>query len=145
MTDEPIYSDADWQSRAAEELGFDAEKLNGVGAGLTEQAGPCGRYRVLVVRGGSIAAEWNAGVGPDEQLNIASARKSLLSCLIGIAVAEGKLPSPDARICEYYPEMLEVPEGAGPKAGRCNKPFSFSASAGGEAGRIIYANDGLST
>jgi CubicO group peptidase (beta-lactamase class C family) len=55
-------------------------------------------------------------------MGIASAQKGLYSCLLGIAIAEGRIPSADAIVSEYYPEMLEVPEGRGPKPGRSNKP-----------------------
>jgi CubicO group peptidase (beta-lactamase class C family) len=37
---------------------------------------------------------------------------------LGIAIAESKLPSADAKIVDYYPEAMDVPEGKGPKAGR---------------------------
>jgi CubicO group peptidase (beta-lactamase class C family) len=37
---------------------------------------------------------------------------------MGIAIQEGKLPSADARVFDYYPEAMEVPEGEGPKPGR---------------------------
>ena len=69
-----------------------------------------------------MVAEWYAGIDPNARIGVASAQKSLYSCLLGIAIAEGKLPSADAIVCQYYPEMLEVPEGAGPKSGRSNKP-----------------------
>jgi hypothetical protein len=52
------------------------------------------------------------------QLPLASAAKSIFSCILGIAIAEGKLPSADAKIVDYYPEAMDVPEGKGPKPGR---------------------------
>ena len=76
----------------------------------------------MVVRGDCIVAEWNGGVPPDALVRQASAAKSVYSSLLGIAVAEGKIASADALVCDYYPEMLDVPEGAGPKAGRTSKP-----------------------
>ncbi|NIR00537.1 MAG: serine hydrolase, partial [Gemmatimonadales bacterium] len=68
------------------------------------------------------AAEWQAGIESDRRVEIASARKSVSSCLLGIAIGEGKIPSADAFVRDYYPEMLAVPEGTGPKANRSNKP-----------------------
>jgi CubicO group peptidase (beta-lactamase class C family) len=40
------------------------------------------------------------------------------SCILGIAIDEGKLPSADAKIFDYYPEAMDVPEGEGSKDGR---------------------------
>jgi CubicO group peptidase (beta-lactamase class C family) len=37
---------------------------------------------------------------------------------LGIAVAEGRIPSQDAPVVDYYPEMMDVEEGSGPKPGR---------------------------
>jgi CubicO group peptidase (beta-lactamase class C family) len=112
----------EWETRPAPELGFDPEKLAAAHRKLAEVVGPEGPYRACVVRNGHIAAEWNAGVEVDERIEIASAQKSVYSCLLGIAIGEGKIPSADALACDYYPEMLEVPEGTGPKPNRSNKP-----------------------
>ena len=112
----------EWETRPAAELGFDAEKLAAAHRKLAEVAGPEGPYRVCVVRNGQIAAEWNAGAGVEDRIEIASAQKSVYSCLLGIAIGEGKIPSVDALVRDYYPEMLEVPEGTGPKPNRSNKP-----------------------
>ena len=38
--------------------------------------------------------------------------------MLGIAVSEGKIPTLDARVVDYYPEMMEVKEGEGPKEER---------------------------
>jgi len=45
-----------------EELGEAADKLEEARSRTAEKAGPEAKYRVLVVRGGFIAAEWNAGL-----------------------------------------------------------------------------------
>ena len=49
---------------------------------------------------------------------IASAAKSLYSNILGILVADGTLPSADELVVEHYPELMDVPEGFGPKAER---------------------------
>ena len=54
----------------------------------------------------------------DIHLPLASAAKSIFACILGIAIEEGKLPSADAKIVDYYPEAMDVPEGSGPKDGR---------------------------
>jgi len=107
----------DWQRGEPEELGFDVGKLARVGRWLEENSR--GRaYRAMVVRDGRVAARWHGGCEPDEPYRMASAAKSVFSCMLGIAVAEGVITSPDARVVDYYPEMMDVPDGFGPKAGR---------------------------
>ena len=122
MTSTVQFPTAEWEARPAEDLGFDADKLEEARLRTAAKAGPDAKYRVLVVRGGFIAAEWNAGFDANHLGRQASAAKSVYACLLGVAVAEGKVPSSDARVAEVYPEMLQVPEGSGPKPGRCNKP-----------------------
>jgi CubicO group peptidase (beta-lactamase class C family) len=51
-------------------------------------------------------------------LPLASAAKSVFSCILGIAIQEGKIPSADAKIAEFYPEAMDVSEGEGPKPDR---------------------------
>jgi CubicO group peptidase (beta-lactamase class C family) len=75
-------------------------------------------YRVVLMRGETLLGEWNQGVERHTPLGMASAAKSLYSCLLGIAVAEGKIGSADDPVVEYYPEMMDVGEDEGPKPGR---------------------------
>ena len=49
----------------------------------------------------------------------------MLSNALGIAVAEGKLPSVDAEVYDYWPDFMDVPEGAGPKDGRYAFPKDY--------------------
>lgn len=121
-TARPHFPGDEWEIRQAEELGFDEAKLQDARRRLAEAIGPEGRYRLCLVRNGYIAAEWNAGVDVDERVEIASAQKSAYSCLLGIAIGEGRIGSVDDLVRDYYPEMLQVPEGTGPKPNRSNKP-----------------------
>jgi CubicO group peptidase (beta-lactamase class C family) len=95
--------------------------LNSLKHWLDARAGDEG-YRVVIVRGGRIAAEWNRGIDRDKQQGLASAAKSIFSSILGIAITEGKIPSADARVVEFYPEAIDVPPGEGPKPGR----YAFS-------------------
>ncbi len=113
----PTYPDPDWARVAPAEVGLDPQKLAEAEGWLKRHASE-GRYRVVIIRGGRLVAEWNYGVAGQEQLALASAAKSIFSCLLGIAIEEGRLPSADAKVVDYYPEMMDVPEGEGPKAGR---------------------------
>ncbi len=114
---ENIRPDSDWDRIAPEDAGFDARRLARAQEWMEARAGERG-YRVIIVRGGCVAAEWIRVVDADKRLPIASAAKSVYSNLLGVALAEGKLPSPDARVVDVYPEMMDVREGRGPKPGR---------------------------
>lgn len=115
-----VYPGADWDPIAPAEAGFDPERLHGAERWLVETAAQMddGRYRVAIVRGGRLVAEWNHGVDRDAQLRLASATKSIFASILGIVIDEGTIPSADAKIIDYYPEAMDVPEGEGPKEGR---------------------------
>lgn len=111
------FPKAEWETRSPDELGFDTDKLDAVRTWLQEQASDK-NYQIGIARYGYLTAEWIQGVEPGKRLSQASAAKSYYSSLLGIIVAEGKLPSPDARVVDYYPEMMDVGEQEGPKPGR---------------------------
>lgn len=75
-------------------------------------------YRFLVIRHGKIILEENKGIPQSEKLAIASAAKSIYSSVFGIILLEKSFLSPDSKVYEYFPEMMEVKEGEGPKPGR---------------------------
>lgn len=112
-----IYPDSVWATIAPVEAGVDPLKLEAAKRWLEENVGD-GHYRVVIVRGGYVVAEWNHDIDRDVQLWLESATKSIYSCLLGCVIEEGKLPSADARVVGYYPEAMDVPEGEGPKPGR---------------------------
>jgi CubicO group peptidase (beta-lactamase class C family) len=137
---ERVFPEEDWVSKPASELGFSEEKLDvvskwlnrnavraphrmitGVSRWFKRRAG-ASRHRVVLIRDGYIAIEWQQGISTHERLSMASAAKSLYSSVLGIAIKEGKLPSADVKVIDYYPEMMDVEEGEGPKPGRFAKP-----------------------
>jgi CubicO group peptidase (beta-lactamase class C family) len=107
----------EWETRLPAELGFSAEKLGGVEKWL-RASNRDATFRVVIARDGYLAAEWNQGADADEQMGQASVSKSYFSCMLGIAVEQGKVPSPDAKVMDYYPEMMDIGEDEGPKPGR---------------------------
>jgi CubicO group peptidase (beta-lactamase class C family) len=112
-----VYPDSAWATIAPTEADFDPLKLEAARRWLEDNVGD-GRYRVVIVRGGYVVAEWNHGIDQDVQLWLESATKSIYSCILGCVIEEGKLSSADARLVDYYPEAMDVPEGQGPKPGR---------------------------
>ncbi len=114
---ERTFPGTEWQLRAPEELGLSAERLQRAEDWMLDAAHER-PFRVVVARHGYLATEWNHGVQVGERLPLASAAKASYSCLLGIAVEEGMIPSTNARVVDYYPEMMDVREGEGPKPGR---------------------------
>ena len=112
-----VFPGKEWLRMPPEALGFSPDRLAAVESWLVASAD--GRnFRTVIARYGYIAAEWGQGVDATKQVNQSSAGKSYYSCLLGIAVAEGRIPDPDQRVVEYYPEMMDVGEDEGPKPGR---------------------------
>ncbi len=117
---ERVYPGAEWKSITPAEAGFDPDKLETARQWQEErtQDERYDRYRTVIVRGGHVVAEWYHGLDRDYHARLASATKSLFSSILGIVIAEGKIPAADAKLIDYYPEAMDVPEGCGPKAGR---------------------------
>ena len=113
---EHVFPGDQWQTKSPGEVGFDGERLASVEIALKESAHK--PFRFAIARYGYLIAEWGEGVDTSKQINQSSAGKSFYSCLLGIAVTDGTLPSADAKVIDYYPEMMDVGEEEGPKPGR---------------------------
>ena len=111
----------DWQVSEPDEAGIDRTRLCKAERFQLEQSGSR-PYRILIARHGKIIAEWNFGIDPEIKASQASASKSTFSSVLGIAIKEGVISSENDRVVDYYPEMLEVSAGQGPKKGR----FAFA-------------------
>jgi len=112
-----IYLASGLESISSGTAGLNPRKLEAAKRWLDNLAGQK-RYRVAIIRSGRLVAEWNHGVARNARIPFASAAKSVFSCMLGINIQEGKIPSADARIIDFYPEALDVPDGEGPKVGR---------------------------
>ena len=115
-----MFPGNEWERAAPSEVGLDAGALGRLGEWIGENADDQ-PFRVLVVRHGYLAAEWGQGLSVLEERSLASAAKSVYASVLGIAVAEGKIPSADARVIDYYPEMMDVPRDWGLRRG--DMPF----------------------
>ena len=107
----------DWQIASAPDVQMDSAKLAKAKKWLDAKFEEH-EYRVAIVRNGYLVAEWTHQFDAGEKILIASANKSILSSMLGIAIAEGRIRSADDPAVDYYPEMMDVPEGEGPKEGR---------------------------
>jgi len=125
MSGAKTFPKADWEIVSPSEVEMDTGKLNKAKDWLDDKFADA-KYRVAIVRHGYLAAEWIHNIGSEEKIHIASANKSILSSMLGIAIGEGKIKSADDLATDYYPEMIDVPKGEGPKDGR----WAFEANKG---------------
>lgn len=62
---------------------------------------------ILVSQGGEVVLErWYRGAGLDRATNVKSASKSVLSVLVGIAIAEGHIRGVDQPISDFFPDYF---------------------------------------
>lgn len=113
----PTFPKDHWTTASPEEAGVDADQLPRIKAWLDERVEDR-RYRFALVRSGKLVIEWNHGVDESKGLSVASTWKSMLSNVLGMVVKEGKLPSPDAEVYDYWPVYMDVPDDEGPKENR---------------------------
>ena len=87
---------------------------SGAFAAAFSRAAELPKLRSLVVaQDGSIIGErYYHGATRERRANVKSVSKSIISALVGIAIAEGKLDSARQRIGEFFPRELRAPEHA---------------------------------
>jgi CubicO group peptidase (beta-lactamase class C family) len=98
----------EWQYENPENLGFNAEQLNGIDKEIKL------KYKnlnsILIVRKGYIVFEkYYNNSSPDTAHNVASVTKSFISALIGIAIDKGYIKSIDQKILDFFPEFQTEP------------------------------------
>lgn len=92
----------EWEVQSPAQQGMDAATLDGARAYAFQDGKQT--QGVVVVRRGVIVAEWyEDGAGPDSYAASWSVAKSFTSALIGIALAEGAIPSVDVPLADYFP------------------------------------------
>jgi CubicO group peptidase (beta-lactamase class C family) len=112
-----VFPEQQWETISPAESGFQPDKLDLAKEWLHDHLGDQS-YRLVIIRGGRLVIEWNHNISREERFPILSASKSVYSNILGLAISENKISTADARVVDYYPEMMEIPEGEGPKPGR---------------------------
>ena len=136
---EHVFPGREWERLQPADARFSTSRLAEAEQWLHAFAGDQ-PFRLVIARHGYLVAEWGTGMDPDRKISMRSASKSFYSSLLGIAVGEGRLPGLDAKVVEYYPEMMEVAEGDGPKPGRHafpeNRDITFRQLVGNTSGYL---------
>jgi CubicO group peptidase (beta-lactamase class C family) len=100
---------SEWAAISPEEAGMDSAKLDDAVANMMAQ----NSLGVMVLRGGRIVAEEYADDwGRDKSRKIASATKSMVAILVGMALEEGKFTGLDHSISDFAPQWKGTPKEA---------------------------------
>lgn len=99
----------DWASREPIAAGFDPVKLSSaIDVAMADRS-----KSVVVLRGGRRVVErYAAGITPASRQEIASAAKSMISVLIGIAIDKRRIKSVDQRASDFIPQWRNTPQAA---------------------------------
>ncbi len=95
-----VFPGKSWTECAPAEVGLSAEKL----ASFRDVVGGRG----CVVRHGRMALAWG---DTSRSYDVASAMKPVVSTMLFIAIADGRLKSPDDRVADFEPRLLALNEG----------------------------------
>ena len=112
---------SNWRETMPSEAGF-ASDLDSRLTKLIADKRAWGLHGVLVARGGRIVLEryfegednnWGTSLGavhfgPDTLHNLYSVTKSIVALVYGIALADGKVPPPSARLYAQFPEYADL-------------------------------------
>jgi len=101
---EPVLGD-DWEISTPEAEGIDPELM----AEMYYKASKMDTiYSLLVVKNGKITGEKYFNAGSIDQLSKrASVTKSYVSALVGIALDRGYLTSPDQKMLDFFPDIVD--------------------------------------
>jgi len=99
----------EWERLAPGEAGFDPAALEAAVRGALDDQSFC----VLVLRRGRIVAEaYGSRGGRDEVHELASAAKSVVSVLVGIAIDEGRIKGVDQSASDFIVQWKGTPKAA---------------------------------
>ena len=94
---------------------------------------------VLVLRRGRLVFErYYHGATAEQERNVFSVTKSVLSALVGIALREGDLRSLDQRLVDFFPEKLEGSTDSGVRSITLRELLTMTA---GYRDEPIFATD----
>lgn len=117
MKQENVFPQQEWEKIAPQEAGFRIEGLDKAKGFIKSHAGEK-PFQVVIAQGGRIAHEWKEGKHHQLHHTVNSVGKSIFGNILGIALEEKKLSSADEKVLDYYPELMDVPEGEGPREAR---------------------------
>jgi CubicO group peptidase (beta-lactamase class C family) len=94
-----------WLQAEPPRFGFDRAALDSL-VGRAEALSPLNS--LLIARGDTTVVAWTApGMRTDRPTNVKSASKTILSALVGLAIADGHLDGVDQPIGPFFPDVLD--------------------------------------
>lgn len=107
----PAQLDDGWSSSSPAAEKLDPNRLKGL-----EESILAGNFEppdaILIARNGRLVYEqyWN-GFGQSRRHDLRSATKSITSLLIGLAIDQGLITSPDAPVTSFFPQFQSLTSG----------------------------------
>lgn len=94
-----------WQMVESENVKMDSNKLSELEQTITSEYSNING--IVIVRNGCLAYEkYFNGKGREDTHHVASVTKSVLSALIGIAIAKGSIKSVEQKVLDFFPEYI---------------------------------------
>ncbi|MGE7944765.1 serine hydrolase domain-containing protein [Lysinibacillus xylanilyticus] len=94
-----------WQTVESDNVNMDSNKLSELEQTITSEYSNING--IVIVRNGFLAYEkYFNGKGPEDTHHVASVTKSVLSALIGIAIAKGYIKSVEQKVLDFFPEYI---------------------------------------
>jgi len=115
-----VYPGAEWERRTPEELGMDMNALASIDR-LMEKAQANG----VLIHNGYLVREWTNAGPSDAQFNVKSITKSILGMVYALAIDDGLIPGPEAKVKDFWPDF-----DAGPYAAEITFHHLASATSG---------------
>jgi CubicO group peptidase (beta-lactamase class C family) len=95
----------EWQTADPTALGMDPKKLSKLEPMI--QSGYSNINGIVIIKNGYITYEgYYNGYGPDDAHHVASVTKSIISALIGIAIAAGYIKNVAQKVLDFFPEYV---------------------------------------
>lgn len=94
-----------WQTADPASVGMDAGTLKELEPVIKSEYGNINGI-VVVIKGYIAYEKYYNGYGPEDAHHVASVTKTVLSALIGIAIAAGHIQSVDQKVLDFFPEYI---------------------------------------
>lgn len=101
-----IFPGSEWLRCETGEVDMDGGAIARAREEVLQKVGAA-EHSTVIIRHGRLVAEWYKDTTAETQQPMASVCKSVFCSMLGIAIAEGRIRSMDARLVDYYPEMME--------------------------------------
>ncbi len=95
-----VFPGKEWDRRKPGDFGIPQDVIDEIGEKMK-----LARSNGVLVKNGYLVAEWNCAGAPETRFNAKSITKSILGMLFCLALDDGLVPGPHARVRELWPDF----------------------------------------